>query len=100
MERAFIQANRIAGIEYPLRLAVLVLRLGNADLQAVLAGGQLGVAHVEPGDLAKERDLHQIRGQIVRTDRLPRIVVDAVLKRRSGELEPDPAPDLVIGQPS
>lgn len=53
------------------------------------AGAEFLVAHLEPGDFGPETHFHEIGGEIVRNDFLPRTLVDAPLEIGARELEAD-----------
>ena len=93
-ERLRGDAERVAGEEQAVGLAVGLRRSRQADLQRMRAGGEIDVAELQPGDFAPEVEGHQIRGEILGRDAPPVAVVDAPFERRACELVPDAPPDL------
>ena len=84
------QANRIRCVS---PLSFLVLGKRNSSVCGPAFKRQL--AQLQPGHLAPEGDVHQVGREFVGPDPLPLAVIDPPIERRTGEFEPDPAPDLV-----
>jgi hypothetical protein len=98
VELALADAERVGGIEDPVRhlLAVLLLHgRRRADLDLVLARAQVRLAELHPGHLGPLGQIHQVRGVVGGLDRLPVAAVDAPVEGGAHGLVADAVPHLV-----
>ncbi len=99
MELALGDAEGVGGVEDAVgRLLAVLLLHGRRrpDFDLVLAGRQVRLAELDPGDLDPLGQVHAVRREVGRRDRLPLAAVDAPVEGRAHELVADAVPYLVV----